>query len=187
MKALLLSAGMGTRLGNITSNTPKCMVKVGGKAMLERWLEKLEEINCEEVLINTHYLSEKVIKGTSEWREGKGNVSIVHEEVLLGTAKTLIANKQFFTNEVGLIIHTDNYMEEPLKKLIQAHKERASGCIMTVLISNQRNQSCGIMKTDSDGRMIEYIEKPMEPPGNLANGAVFVFEQELFRHRKILL
>ena len=183
MRALLLSAGLGSRLGEITKNKPKCMIEVGGKPMLIRWLEKLEEIGCDKVLINTHYLSEQVIAGTEKWREQKNNVTLIHEDNLLGTAKTLIENRKFFSDEVGLLIHTDNYMEESLDQLIKTHRQRAEGCMMTLLaFDSNEPQNCGIMKTDANGRMIEYIEKPMEPSGNLANGAVFVFEQELFEH-----
>ena len=56
MRALLLSAGLGSRLGEITKNKPKCMIEVGGKPMLIRWLEKLEEIGCDKVLINTLFI-----------------------------------------------------------------------------------------------------------------------------------
>ena len=62
IKALLLAAGYGTRLRPLTLKTPKCLVEVNGRPLLSYWLEKLEKIGCDEVLINTHYLSNKVIK-----------------------------------------------------------------------------------------------------------------------------
>ena len=58
-KTLLLAAGMGTRLRPLTNNIPKCLVKIGEKPILEIWLENLSKAGCEEVIINTHYLSEK--------------------------------------------------------------------------------------------------------------------------------
>lgn len=183
MKALLLSAGYGSRLGQITKTKPKCMVDVGGKPMVIRWLEKLEEIECGEVLINTHYMSDQVREGTKKWREERQNLSLIHEERLLGTAKTLIQNKNFFLGETGLLIHTDNYMEESLTNLIKAHYERPAGCIMTALsFETSDPKNCGILETDKRGIMVRYVEKPMEPDGNLANGAVFVFENQLFEH-----
>ena len=51
---------MGTRLRPLTNSIPKCLVKIGGKPILEIWLENLSKAGCEEVIINTHYLSEKV-------------------------------------------------------------------------------------------------------------------------------
>ena len=60
IKALLLSAGLGTRLRPLTNHTPKCLIKVKGVPLLETWLNKLEKLGCEEVLINTHYLGDLV-------------------------------------------------------------------------------------------------------------------------------
>ena len=59
-RALLLAAGLGTRLRPITLDTPKCLVTIGGEPLLGRWLKQLELAGCEAVLINTHYLAEKV-------------------------------------------------------------------------------------------------------------------------------
>ena len=60
VRALLLAAGLGTRLRPITLKTPKCLVPIGGEPLLARWLRKLESAGCDSVLINTHYLAEKV-------------------------------------------------------------------------------------------------------------------------------
>ena len=60
IRALILAAGYGTRLRPITLKTPKCLVEIGGQPLLYNWLKKLEQINCERTLINTHHLSDKV-------------------------------------------------------------------------------------------------------------------------------
>ena len=60
IKALLLAAGMGTRLRPLTLKIPKCLVKIDNKCLLQIWLDKLFLIGCKEVLINTHYLHEEV-------------------------------------------------------------------------------------------------------------------------------
>ena len=60
IKALLLAAGFGTRLRPLTLTTPKCLVEINGEPILGHWLKKLDNLGCDEVLINTHYLNEKV-------------------------------------------------------------------------------------------------------------------------------
>ena len=60
MKALLLSAGFGTRLRPLTLKTPKCLIKVQGKPTLEHWLVALEKLESNNILINTHYKREAV-------------------------------------------------------------------------------------------------------------------------------
>ena len=55
MKALLLAAGLGTRLRPLTNTIPKCLVPINGKALLEYWLENLSKVGISEFLINTHF------------------------------------------------------------------------------------------------------------------------------------
>ena len=55
-----MAAGMGTRLRPITLKTPKCLVEINGKPLLRRWIESLDKCGCEEIIINTHYLSDLV-------------------------------------------------------------------------------------------------------------------------------
>ena len=96
INALLLAAGYGTRLRPLTLSTPKCLVKVGGLTLLERWLQSLEKCNCRNALINTHYLSEQVSDYLSRRSKTNMSVQITYEQNLLGTAGTILANKSFF-------------------------------------------------------------------------------------------
>ena len=66
-RALLLAAGLGTRLRPITLNTPKCLVPIGGEPLLGRWLRMLEMAGCDSVLINTHYLADQVEAFLMNW------------------------------------------------------------------------------------------------------------------------
>ena len=56
IRAVLLAAGLGTRLRPLTLKTPKCLIEINKKPILQDWIEKLERINTQKVLINTHYL-----------------------------------------------------------------------------------------------------------------------------------
>jgi mannose-1-phosphate guanylyltransferase len=67
LRALLLSAGLGTRLRPLTLYTPKCLVPIGGYPLLGRWLRKLEQAGCKAVLVNTHYLAEQVEAYLQSW------------------------------------------------------------------------------------------------------------------------
>ena len=60
MNALLLAAGLGTRLKPITNKIPKPLVKIGDKPILEIWINKLFALGINKILINTHYLPEKI-------------------------------------------------------------------------------------------------------------------------------
>ena len=62
MKALLLSAGYGKRLLPLTKDTPKCLIKINGITMLDLWISKIRKLGINEIIVNTHYLSDLVKK-----------------------------------------------------------------------------------------------------------------------------
>tara|TARA_B100000965_G_C19585312_1_gene755455 strand:+ start:1848 stop:2561 length:714 start_codon:yes stop_codon:yes gene_type:complete len=180
VKGLLLSAGLGTRLRPLTLNTPKCLVSIGGRILLDRWLSSLEEIGCSETIVNTHYLSEKVEAFLLSRKPSRMKIVSKHEEQLLGTAGTLLENKNFFKNSTVLLIHADNITNFNLSKLIECHRSRPSNCLLTMLTFETNNPSqCGIVKTNSDGIVVDFVEKSSSPPGNCANGAIYCFDYEL--------
>ena len=120
MRALLLAAGLGTRLRPLTNVTPKCLVRIKGKPLLEIWLDRLAEAGVGPFLVNTHHLApqvERFVK-TSHYCD---QVALVHEPVLRGTAGTLIANIPFFCRQDGLLIHSDNYCLADIRAFIGAH------------------------------------------------------------------
>ena len=129
-RALLLAAGLGTRLRPITLQTPKCLVSVGGKPLLGSWLTKLELAGCDSVLINTHYLAEQVQGFLKSWQSSTMAVRTVHEPELLGTAGTLLKNQEFFRGFTGLLIHADNAMAGDMKDFLDAHRARQASCLM---------------------------------------------------------
>ncbi len=178
LRALLLAAGYGTRLRPLTLSTPKCLVKIGHTPLLQRWLLNLEALGCESCLVNTHYLSEQVISFVQDWPKSSMSLQTVHETTLLGTAGTMLANRDFFENSTGLLIHADNITSANLVNLIKAHRKKPKECLLTMLTfktSSPRN--CGIVVTDSNGVMQEFHEKVANPPGNCANGAIYLFDK----------
>jgi mannose-1-phosphate guanylyltransferase len=179
MKALLLAGGLGTRLRPLTNIVPKCLVPIKGRPLLELWLERLSEAGTSQFLINTHHLADQVKKfiDKSPYRE---RVKLVHEHELCGTAGTLIENIDFFEECDGLLVHADNYCLADLGAFFKAHHNRPSDCLMTMMTFRTDSPSeCGIVELDRRGVVVEYHEKTICPPGNLANGAVYILSPEL--------
>ena len=181
MRALLLAAGLGTRLRPITDTTPKCLVPIHGQALLAIWLQRLAQVGIGPFLVNTHYLSGQVnaFVEASPYRE---EISLVHERDLLGTAGTLIANLDFFAGADGLLIHADNYCLADFSAFLQAHRSRPPECVMTMMtFRTDAPSSCGIVELDARGVVVGFHEKVAHPPGNLANGAVYILGAELLQ------
>ena len=107
MKALLLSAGLGTRLAPMTKNIPKCLVEINKKPLLLYWMENLNKLGIDEIFINTYYLKKAVIKFV-ESSDFKNKITLIHEDKLLGTGGTLKKNANLFLEDTFLLIHADN-------------------------------------------------------------------------------
>jgi len=180
VKALLLCAGLGTRLRPLTNNIPKCLVPIHGKALLEYWLSLLIEAEVYPILINVHHFADEVTDFISKSKFSKF-VEIVYEEELLGTAGTLFKNRDFFDDEPLMMIHGDNLSKFDVKAFIKQHQNRPVGCEITMMtFVTSTPQSCGIVELDVNGVVQAFHEKVIDPPGNLANGAVYIFESSVF-------
>tara|TARA_B100000282_G_C31613079_1_gene435673 strand:- start:97 stop:807 length:711 start_codon:yes stop_codon:yes gene_type:complete len=179
LKVLLLSAGYGTRLRPITNKTPKCLVEINHKPLLHIWLDKLEKLDCESVLINTHFLPLKVNKSIQEWDGKNLNIYTTYEKKLLGTAGTLLRNLNFFKESKGLIIHADNFTQDDLTDFLIAHEKKPKNTLLTMLTFETDNpQNCGVVEVDNKNIVKSFHEKVSSPPTNIANGAIYAFNED---------
>jgi len=179
MRALLLAAGIGSRLRPITDTVPKCLVPIHGRPLLDYWLELLfEEPLIDRALINTHYLADQVHAhlDASKWRD---RIDIVYEPELLGTGGTIKANRTAFDGDL-LVAHADNLTDFDISGLVGAHEDRAADVAMTMLaFRTDTPQSCGILELDGNHLVRAFHEKVANPPGNLANAAVYILSPEV--------
>lgn len=176
MRALLLAAGLGTRLQPLTNYLPKCLAPIHGRPLLDYWLENLLNHGVEEVLINTHYLAPMVQKylDQSSWLP---YINLVHEKSLLGTGGTILRNREFFKDETFLVAHADNLTIFDVLDFTNHHAGRPKETEFTAMVFKTLDpNSCGIFELDSKGVAQAFHEKVLNPPGNLANGAVYILE-----------
>jgi len=179
MKAILFAAGSGTRLQPLTKMWPKCLMPIGHRPLLEYWLEYISNVDISEVMVNLHFHSEIVESFLKQERFDW--VRLAYEEELLGTAGTLKKNYQFLKGSTILAIHADNWCVCDFKKFIHYHHvERPENTLITMMTFETDNpESSGIVELDSRDVVVEFHEKIQNPPGNLASGAVFIFEPEV--------
>ena len=178
MRALLLAAGFGKRLRPITNTIPKCLVPIHGVPLLEIWLAKIFHSGITRVVINLHYLPDPVKKiiGTSPWR---AQIDLFDEPVLLGTGGTVIATRKLFGGGPLLVVHADNLSSINLRAFYAEHINRPKNCVMTMaLFYTDAPQYCGIVELDQQNRVILMHEKIEEPPGKLANAAIYILNSE---------
>jgi mannose-1-phosphate guanylyltransferase len=174
MRALLLAAGLGTRLRPITNAVPKCLVEIEGRPLLDYWIELLVKGGITDILINLHYLPEAVLTYIAQCRYPV-RISTVYEERLLGTAGTLLKNRAFFMGEPVMLIHADNLSVFDPHAFIDRFFARERNIEITMMtFHTDAPQACGIVELDEKGVVREFHEKVSDPPGNLANAAAYI-------------
>ncbi len=179
MKAILLAAGLGTRLRPLTDRVPKCMLPIEGRPLLDLWLDSLAGAGVDEVLINLHHLAQTV-RDHVDARRGLPAISTVYESELLGSAGTLSANRTWVRDEdVVLVCNADNLTDFELRSLVEFHRRSEVVATLT-LFEAEFPSACGIVDVDEEGRVVGYTEKPKDPHSNLANAGMYAFDPRLF-------
>lgn len=178
LKAFVLAAGLGTRLRPVTDSIPKCLIEVGGRTMLDIWLDTLADAGVDEVLVNTHHFAQLVEAQVVE-RKSAPFVRISHEPQLLGSAGTVLANREFVADEaMFLVVNADNLTDFDLRQLVDGH--RAGGAVATWSVFRApRPSECGVVDVDDDGWVVGFTEKPAVPRGNLANAGMYAFSPQV--------
>lgn len=155
---------------------------INGKPLLEYWLEAAKQICTANVLVNTHYLSD-VVQSFVDRPVFKQWVKCVHEPELNGTAGTVRANQLILQGSVILLAHADNFCQCNFNDFVRFHEtSRPKYCPITMMTFNTATPStCGIVELDDSGVVVGFHEKVKNPPGNLANGAVYLLEPEVLQ------
>jgi mannose-1-phosphate guanylyltransferase len=174
VKAFLLAAGVGARLRPITDSIPKCMLPIDGRPLLEIWLDALERAGVDEVLVNLHHLPD-VVRCYVEARTRRPTVQTFYEPELLGSAGTLVANRGWVDGEeFFLACNADNLTDFELRSLVDFHRANSTVATLTVFHAEQPS-ACGIVELNGDALVEGFVEKPIDPVGDLANAGMYAF------------
>ena len=178
-KALLAAAGIGTRLRPLSDVLPKCLMPINGRPLLGIWLDMLARSGVTEIVVNLHHHAELVHEYLR--RSPHANlITPVFEPELLGTGGTLLRNRHRLKGGAFLFAHADNLSCLDPARLMAAHRERPAGTAMTMMTFRAEDpRQCGIVEQDARGVVVGFHEKSAQPPGDLANAAVFVLDDEV--------
>lgn len=181
MKVFFLAAGQGTRLRPITNHTPKCLVPVAGRPLIDYWFDLFERYEIEEILINTSHLSEEVEAFISNQYR---SFSIIqsHEARLLGSGGTIKKNWNFVKNEkIFFVFYADNLTNINLKKMISFHKDKKKDFTLA-LFNTPSPKECGIVELNKDSTLISFTEKPVIPASDLAFSGIMLSNTKLINY-----
>lgn len=179
MKAFLLAGGRGERLRPLTLSMPKCLVPINGRPLLDIWLDLLESQGVADVLLNVSHHVEQVRAFLGERRRGP-RVHLVVEDHPVGNAGTVAANRQFVAGADSFwVFYADNLTNLRLQPMLDAHRRNA-GVLTMGLFRAPDPRAAGIVTTDETGLVVDFVEKPAEPRGDLANAGIYLARASLF-------
>jgi mannose-1-phosphate guanylyltransferase len=157
MKAMILAAGLGTRLRPLTNDRPKALVEVGGRTLLEITLARLRGFGIREVIINVHHFAEMVVEYLKKNDNFGMRIEVSREDVLLDTGGGLKKAAHFFLDDAGardepFVLHNVDVISTiDLERMVGLHHERRALATLAVqdretsryLLFDQQLQLCG--------------------------------------------
>lgn len=175
MRAMVLAAGLGTRLRPLTYEITKPMVPVLDRPVMAHILDLLDRHGFEQVIANLHYFPDSIERYFGE------RLSYRHEQELLGTAGGVRECADFFGIEPFLVISGDALTDIDLTAFVARHRE--AGGIATLAVKKVSDtREYGVVLHDREGRITGFQEKPRpeEALSDLGNCGIYIFEPEIF-------
>lgn len=174
MKAVVLVAGKGTRMEPLTSGCPKVMLQVANKPILEHILNSAIEAGVEGFVFITGYLEEQIKEYFGDGSKWGVSIEYVQQKEQLGTANAIGCAKGY-VDGAFLVLNGDMLIgQEDLKALV-SRTEEAVICVKEV----ENPSDFGVLETENN-RVVRIIEKPKNPPTNLANAGIYLFRESIF-------
>lgn len=185
MKAMVLAAGVGSRLDPLTSQVPKPLVPIANTPVMEHILSLLAKHGFTDVAANLHYLPNKITKYFDDSRLNKLNLKMHFnlEETLTGDAGGVRSCRQFLSDGTFIVLMGDLLTDADLTHIITEHKRKKA--LATIGIKKVEDVShFGVVLTDKDGFITGFQEKPQphEALSNLASTGIYILEPEVFNH-----
>lgn len=194
MKAMILAAGRGTRVRPITHTTPKPMIPILQKPVMEFLLELLRQHGFDEIMVNVSHLAEEI---ENYFRDGQRfGVQIAYSfegriedgELIgeaLGSAGGLKRIQMFqpFFDDTFVVLCGDALIDLDLTEAVRRHREKgAMASLITKRVPHDQVSSYGVVVTDDDGRVLSFQEKPAvnEAASDTINTGIYIFEPEVF-------
>lgn len=160
MKAMVLCAGYGTRLGELTREIPKPMLPLGDRPMIEYIVSHLVRHGFDQIAMNLHFMPEIIPQHFGDGSAWQCSLSYVYEPELLGTAGG-VKNMAAFLAGGGpfLVQYGDVVTNQDFAAMLQFHRER--GALATLLV-HERSRSNSVVCLDESGRIVNFLERPTE-------------------------
>ena len=179
MKAMILAAGVGSRLDPLTRNIPKPMVPIVNRPVMEHIVELLAKHGFNDIMVNLHYLADQIETYFGDGSKWGVNIHYSKEERLWGDAGSVKRCEDFF-DDTFVVVGGDDLADLDLTRIVRIHKEKKA--LATIALSLVDDPSeYGIALLNERGRITRFLEKPRGEVifSNMANTGVYIFEPQV--------
>ena len=160
MRAIVLCAGYGTRLGGLTRNVPKPMLRLRDRPILEYILANLKRHGFDEIAINLHFMPEVIRDYFGDGSRWTLTLTYSHEMELMGTAGGVKRMQDFLRRGDAFLVHYgDVITDQDFTALLRFHKERRAS--ITLLV-HERKRSNSVVVLDDQSRVVSFLERPAD-------------------------
>ena len=179
MQALVLAGGEGTRLRPLTYTTPKPVMPLAGRPFLSFMLDWLKRYGFDEVILSCGFMSDGVHRVLGDIYEGMRLRYVIEEEPLGTAGPVRLAHDEDLLEERLLVLNGDVLTDMELTAELAWHQERSARATLA-LIAVDDVASYGVVPTDDDGRVEQFLEKTEGPtPTNRINAGAYVLERDV--------
>lgn len=187
MKAIILCAGFGTRLGGITREIPKPMLPINGHPLLEYIIVNCIKYGFNEIAVNLHFKPSIIKNHFGDGTRYGASITYFYEDTLLGTAGSIKNMLSFVDNENHFLVHYgDIITDQNLMELEHAHKQKPK--ILGTLLIHSRQKSNSIIIIDSNtGQIHEFVERPSDEErlkynSSWVNSGIAILDREIVNY-----
>ena len=178
MKAVILAAGQGTRLRPVTLTMPKPLVPVANRWLITYAFDVLKKAGLTDIGIVVNSLTSPIVKVLKDGRPLGVNIQYIIQKEQRGLAHAIGLCREFIGDEPFTVFLGDNIFQNKMTDLLTAFVD--SGAEATIVLGEVTDPTrFGIAEIDS-GRIVRVVEKPPEPPSNLAMAGVYLFRSSIF-------
>ena len=174
--AVLLVGGRGTRLKPLTDDIPKALLEVQGKTITEHLFDLLKKYGIRDCILSTGYLKEKIKEYFGDGSKVGINITYVEENEPLGTAGPLKLAKKYLKDSF-IVSNGDELKNINIPRMFRLHKRKNALATIALTTVDEPSQY-GVARLDGS-RIIEFLEKPSNPPSNLINAGFYIIEPEV--------
>ena len=187
MKAIIVCGGLAKRMGSLTEDIPKSMVKINDKPILWYQLQILKSQGITDIILCVGHLSEKIIDYFKDGSELGINITYSKEDELLGTGGAVKNIGEGWVKDSFIVIYGDIISNIDYNKLYEFHKKNNS--VATIVVREKETIGSSLIEIDENSKIVRFVERPDEEVilkskengfKNLVNSGIYVLDPDVF-------